>query len=99
MRLPLLVTSGTGADSRQCADITFSSTAKPGACTNGTNVKAVPYTGKATNANGTSSGDQTATPSGTGTAAGSKPTGGVSSMNIGWGLLVGGVAAVAAITL
>ncbi|KAL8822442.1 MAG: hypothetical protein Q9191_006821, partial [Dirinaria sp. TL-2023a] len=84
-----------------CADITFSSTAKPGPCTNGTNVKAVPYTGKATNANGTSSGDQTAgttTPSGTGTAAGSKPTKGgaggslsMDMMGLGLELLVGGV--------
>ena len=97
--VPWYCSLGHSADATQCADITFSSTARPGGCTNGTNVRAVPYTGKTTNANGTSSGDQTAKPSGTGAAASSTPTGGVSSLGMVWGLLVGGGAAVIAFTL
>jgi hypothetical protein len=86
----LIVIVGGG----QCADVTFSAAAQPGSCTNGTGVKAVPYTGKAANANGTSSGGPGATPSGGAAATGStapKSSAAGERGKMGWGVVVGGV--------
>lgn len=77
--------------------MTFSAAAQPGSCTNGTGVKAMPYTGKAANANGTSSGGQGATPSGGAAATGSTtPKSGAAGERggMGWGVLVGAAAVV-----
>lgn len=70
----------------QCADITFSSSAQPGTCTNGTGVKAVSYTGSNKNANGSDSSPATTSASGA-TASPTGTSGGGRAESIGLGLL------------
>ena len=78
--------------SPQCADVTFSSSAPMGGCTNGTGVTAASYTGSNKNANGSDSSMTSASGTGTTTTASPSPTSGAGlSIELGLWSVVGAV--------